>query len=141
VVKTSHLAADALTYKYRFIMTAQRFDQAVFAQTVKAPAHHLSLGRELIYSPRCRSWDRIEHSFTSPMGFRVLGLGLRGKCYESTEREVERFAKLPLPGMDTFAAGPPAVTALPVDWFGPPPSTQPTRRRPRAAWPPCLTHP
>ena len=53
---------------YQFTKPAHRADQAAFAHTMKAPAPSLSLGGGLIYSPRCCTWDQIEHSPASHRG-------------------------------------------------------------------------
>ena len=53
---------------YQFTKPAHRADQVAFAHTMKAPAPSLSLGGGLIYSPRCCTWDQIEHSPASHRG-------------------------------------------------------------------------
>ena len=40
----------------------------MFAHTVKARPPSLSLWVALIYSPRCCTWDRVEHSLASHEG-------------------------------------------------------------------------
>jgi hypothetical protein len=67
---------------HQFTMPAHRADQAAFAHTVKAPAPSLSLGGGLIYSPRCCTWDQIDHSLASHRGarWRVCVCVCKGEC-------------------------------------------------------------